>query len=164
MKLSILSLAISLGAAFAQTEVIYTTQRGFVFTQVNDEKFGQTWKAPNGLIWSQYQGNFSNFGNVQTSVATFPDFVVNDSHAELACVKIGGKLPTLKQSKIFFKYFSNGKDFTTIFPPAADAGGAIWTSNSVLDDGVFTRFVRPADPYGDAVDSTLKLAVWCVHE
>ncbi|MGZ3746663.1 MAG: hypothetical protein ACXWRE_04820 [Pseudobdellovibrionaceae bacterium] len=141
----------------AKAEQTYTTLRGFIFTQVTDERFGTAWQAPDGTVWSLFQGEFSNSGKTLGET-------VMDSPAVQACLKIKGALPSLMQIKSLLEYFETSADFRSIFPSQSNL---YWTSTTLNDgSGVFIRFAKIApflDPYGDVTQSTRLLGVQCLH-
>ena len=104
----------------------FTTSIGAVFTQVEDADFGTAWRAPDGLLWSAYQGDFSNegwsFGGDLHNWETSPTYAVRTwSAATKACARIGGNLPTVpdfERLKAFFEYSDKWN------PPTFSAQGA----------------------------------------
>lgn len=52
------------------------TSKDAIFERVARDGFGEAWKGPDGLVWSDYQGNSSQYG------------------ATKACEKLGGALPS----------------------------------------------------------------------
>ena len=165
--------AVLIGLVFSvsHAETTYLTKRGFKFIQVEDEKFGLTWKAPDGSVWSQYRGMFSNTGNIKppdgNEVDHEFDYVIIDSPAAQACDKIGGALPRIAQYKVFLEYFLNTADYHAIFPAPAKASGIFWSSNAVFNDGIAARAVKTKpgiDAYGDATWAKEVYSVLCVHQ
>ena len=73
----------------------YTTSVGAVFTCVKHGEFGEVWRAPNGVVWSQNLGQWSNSGVESGS-----------SDATQVCSKIGGTLPGFDDYQhMIFSYF-----------------------------------------------------------
>ena len=114
----------------------YRTSTGAVFSRVECHGFGKAWKAPDGMVWSEYQGNFSNDGASNGDIMT-------DSEATRACAKINGSLPTkqhFERLKRYFDFDSNGyltaqgrKDLYKVFP---DMKGRWFWSSSVRPNSV----------------------------
>lgn len=122
-----------LKAAIAQAPLpknSFRTSTGAVFQIVSREGFGRAIKAPDGTIWSEYQGNFDNIGKDK-------DGIVTDSAATRACAKIGGSLPTkqdFEKLKANFDLDQNGyltqqgrKDMNKVFPDMKDR--FFWSSS-----------------------------------
>ncbi|MGZ3770366.1 MAG: hypothetical protein ACXVCP_11145 [Bdellovibrio sp.] len=151
---------------YAQAEQTYTTEHGYIFTKVADPSFGPTWQAPNGQVWSQYQGMYENYGKLGDSIVNeHNDHEVIDSVAVRACQSIGGKLPSLQEFQTFFNYFNSTADFHNIFPVLNNADSLFWTRTAPMAE--FVRFVKGAphlDPFGDVTRSTRRLSVICMHE
>lgn len=149
----------------ANANQTYTTQKGFVFTRINDEKFGDTFMAPDDLIWSQYQGTFSNVGKMgDKPVNAHGDHEIMDSLAVQACKAIGGNLPSVMQYRDFLNYFQTTADFQSIFPITQQASPLAWTSTGLNE--AFVRFVKIApvlDGYGDVIRSSRELSVFCIR-
>jgi hypothetical protein len=109
----------------------YRTSTGAVFETVSRAGWAKAVKGPDGTIWSEYQGDFSNTG-------TDKDGIVTDSAATRACAKIGGTVPTkqdFEKLKASFELDGSGhltdqgrKDLYTMFP---DMKGRWFWSSSV---------------------------------
>ena len=147
----------------------YVTEKGFTFTQVEDSKFGVAWRAPDGTLWSLYQGVSNNIGEVVgIDVASGKDGLVIDSPAVQLCEKIGGKLPTIEQYKVLVEYFLRSKDYHVLFPAPTPTPGLVilfnWSSSSPGGD-VGARTVRTLpylDAFGDVKYLNRVLMVQCV--
>jgi len=155
---------ILLASYSAKAQQTFTTAKGFVFTRVQDARFGSTWKDPQGLVWSPFQGEFSNLGTLgNETVNEHGDHEVIDSAAVEACKTIQGKLPSLEDYKTFLDYFESAAEFQSLFPRPPSASHMLWTSTALLPQ--FVRFVKvaPLDPFGDVVNSSRRLSVYCVR-
>ena len=82
----------------------------FGFKQVNFKQFGAAVLAPNGTVWSQYQGFYSNDGISK-------DGVVTNSPAAKACEAIGGTLPTYEDYQSILAVFSGNLDDVRLSTP-----------------------------------------------
>jgi hypothetical protein len=86
------------------------TPSGTFFEYVDFKKFGMGWKAPDGVVWSQYIGKFSNDA---------PEGEKSD--AQKACELIGGSLPTAAQYRLLNQTFELVDDAHSN-PGAREAG------------------------------------------
>ena len=145
----------------------YKTHTGQIFEKVANDRFGVAWKAPDGSVWSQYQGAFANSGALGKVTYENGDAVILSSAATEACARIGGTLPSLVQFQVLASYFGGDDvkaDFEAIFPlPVLEP--RFWTSNGLPSALGFMRYaIMPWDPYGDATDSNKQLSVMCRHD
>ena len=62
------------------------TSRGAIYERVAQDKFGEAWQGPDGLIWSDTIGQYTNTGEISGDI-------VVDSGATRGCKNIGGTLP-----------------------------------------------------------------------
>lgn len=148
----------------ALADQTFTTAKGFVFTRVQDAQFGSTWKDPQGLLWSPFQGEFSNQGTLGNEIVNQTgDREVVDSAAVEACKTIQGQLPSLEDYRVFLNYFESTEEFQSLFPRPTSASHMLWTSTA--HSAQFVRFVKvvPLDPFGDVAASGRRLPVYCVR-
>lgn len=144
--------------ASANESTSYTTRSGHVFTRVMNDPFGIAWQAPDGSVWSQYQGLYSNQGNPGSVLNENGDRLMLNSDATKACERIGGKLPLLEEYQTLTDYFMDRDDFLAIFPFPQEKN-MFWTAN---ERSGFARYVKlPLDPFGDAQMTEKKLSVMC---
>lgn len=59
-----------------------TTSKGSVYERVLRANFGETWKGPDGLIWSDRVGS-----------------ITDEYNAEVICKNLGGELPSMDEFK-----------------------------------------------------------------
>ena len=90
-------------------DVTYTTHTSngtniAIFTQVSNEDGRKSWRDPEGVVWSPYQGALEN-----NPIHPDANEVVVDSLATEACARIGGKLPTFDQFQTLGLYFEQDK-------------------------------------------------------
>ncbi len=140
---------------------------------IQDPRFGKAYKSPDGFIWSQYQGRFTNDGTVSTPNNQLGTTgIVTDSAATRACAKIGGVLPTVEDFKKFLSYFAlNGtgefsfeaeEHYFELFPELQNAD--IWTSNFTNHGfGEYYTTVFTAQGKFEARANTQSLPVICVR-
>lgn len=150
-------------SAFAST---YVTGKNQTFVSVQDPDFGSTWQAPDGSVWSQYQGLATNTGQPGAPIAGSgwrdEDPQMLNSEAVQRCSKLNAKLPTVAQYAHLFDYFSDAGDVLKLFPLPPGARSMIWTRNT-FDNASFARFVKMTDTFGDLAPGMSRFSVFCVH-
>lgn len=163
--LRIIVLLLSLGITVnVLANTTYTTSTGAVFTQAQGPgSFGAAWKDPSGMIWSAYQGDFTNDGQER-------DGVVIRSPSTETCAKIGGRLPIVGEYKKLMSYFdldTNGiltkiglRDLLSIFPDMHDH--VFWTASLLsnnLDSAILFKGAGGVTYIGDRANA---FSVRCV--
>lgn len=132
---------------------------GAVFERTQYGGFKTAWKAPNGLIWSGYEGAFANDG---PDLPDGPESVVVDSPATRACQAIGGRLPTLQDYRTLMdeiaKTNAPGVDIFRVI--SNGAVGRYWTATA--QSPAFARIMQSRDTFGDLVRRTDRWSVRCV--
>jgi hypothetical protein len=107
----------------------YRTSTGAVFELVERKGFKTAIKAPNGAVWSEFQGYFENIG-------TSKDRVVTDSAAVRQCASVEAALPSLADYSTLKRYFEldregffteqGRQDLHAVFPDMIEKK---WTGN-----------------------------------
>ena len=92
-----------------------TTSKGALYVRVSKENFGEAWKGPDGVIWSDYVGSKRNTGDVKGGI-------IIDSEATRLCKTLGGNLPERAD-------FERGEanDFREVLPNMKDR--YFWSSS-----------------------------------
>ncbi len=163
IKISILEERIArLEEKLNPTKNSFKTSAGVTLKHILDPKFGYSVLTPDGLLWSSFQGTYSNEGTYNANT-----FVVEKSPATAVCASIGGRLPTSAEAlKLagYFKFNSRGRiaDFDEVkkaFPEFAKAND-LWTSTGV--DPTYTSGfkVYVFEPHLDHVRPDYMPASW----
>jgi hypothetical protein len=116
------------------TQITFTTSKGSTFTEIRGPgEFENAWKDPSGAIWSLHIGSYSN-----KAIQPDQNGTVVDSPATEACAKLGGRLPSVKDSEKLLSYFDldgnrnltyqGSLDLQAVFPPGV-TNGYLWTSS-----------------------------------
>lgn len=159
-----------------------TTSLGAMFVRVvypetgpNRGKFGQAWRAPNGLVWSEVIGRYNN---LDLDGTTPVDGIIQKSPATEACKAIGGKLPTYDEYTYFRKtYFARNlpfdriseegaQDLLSIFPDMKGENRPLdvfWTASGQI----LPRNGKAFFPIGNAINyfpRTRVFSVRCVSD
>ncbi len=106
---------------------------GGIFERVAHDKFGEAWKTPDGVIWSESFGWF------------------NQSYGSSFCKEIGGALPSYQD---FYRGYTNG--FQGVLPGFADFYNTYWTGAATVkwdprtNDSLDSANVRCIDPKSKA--------------
>ena len=155
----ILGFLLIICAHASATREVYTTQRGQVFKKVPNDSFGVAWMAPDGSVWSQYQGTFSNQGTLASDTGVS---VILKSESTEVCANIGGELPSIEQFRTLAKYFEDTTEFQILFP-FPESQNLFWTRDGIPGFARFAKLSPILDPFGDLTSETKKLAVMCIH-
>lgn len=107
---------------------------GCVYEKLSHSAFGESWKDPDGLIWSDIaRGAFSNEGNP----ANDKNGEITDSEAAKLCADAKGRLPTKAE-------FEHGESqaFREVLPNMTNGGVGNWFASATVDpnDSRYTYF------------------------
>ena len=159
------------------------TSMGAIFTRIHDNKFGETWRDPSGLVWSDSQLNshipydHQGFDNLPLESDQWGQ--ITKSRATEACSKIKGHLPSESQyMKLVTTYFSvwpvnSGlglghlteeglADFLTFFYHAGRDWYFVWTSTANSTQSARIFYTIGSGAFGDG-DRLRYGSVYCLH-
>lgn len=116
------------------------TSKGGVFERVAKDAFGEAWRGPDGLIWSDFVGWATNDGEDK-------DGFVVDSAATRLCAKVGGMLPLRAdfergEANGFREVLPNMKEVPNFYVQPPTTYGRFWSSTADPDapDGAYVFF------------------------
>lgn len=123
----------SINLRHVKTGFVCQTSLGVKFQKVPQEGFGSAWRElPSGKTWSSAQGKYTNI------LARDEEGRNIASEAELACFKVGGKLPSRKTYGALMNAFEKKesgelsaqglRDLRAIFPDMKDR--KFWSSSA----------------------------------
>jgi hypothetical protein len=163
-------LLLALPCAVGAQDGTYRTLRGYVFTRASLGGI-DAWRTRDGKTWSARVGEFPNAGEVSSAG------MITHSPATQACAGLGGRLPSLAEVQLLAGYFrepnaspstplttGDAGDYHALFPTFSYPSGfsrKFWTTDAV-GPGSARVSLGLVDPYGDSVNASLSLSVFCV--
>jgi hypothetical protein len=157
----------------------FTTSAGYTFSYVQDPKLGRALQAPEGKLWTTYQGQFTNVGPRKNAE-------LMDSAAMRHCASLGAELPRAGDLLSLRAYFEVEDDYERLTDRAAgeftrlfglpEYGLRVWSRtrsmppSEVTDTGSYMLEVREtgvsferASGSLESVPGTLPGSVICVR-